>query len=67
MGTTRTIFKREKSMNTVLKVLVALVLIEWIIILSNDVVYSVEDHYFNFGPLQDYDQEYYRPFNKNME
>ena len=28
---------------------------------------KVEDHYFNFGPLQDYDQEYYRPFNKNME
>ena len=54
-------------MNTVLKVLVALVLLEWIIILSNDVVYSVEDHYFNFGTLQDYDQEYYRPFNKNME
>ena len=54
-------------MNTVLKVLVALVLLEWIIILSNDVVYSVEDHYFNFGPLQDYDQEYYRPFNKNIE
>ena len=67
MDTTRTIFKREKSMNTVLKVLVALVLIEWIIILSNDVVYSVEDHYFNVGPLQDNDQEYYRPFNKNME